>query len=343
MNGNQSISSFGDFWQDTQECWQRLPNKAFFFILLAAWLALFQFLGNSILGYLHTASLFQWMHNAYANPAADDGHGDFIPFLVVGLFWWKRRELLDSRLQLWMPGLPIVFLAMVLHIFAYIIQEPYFSIVALFMGIYGLMGMAWGLEWLRKSFFPFFLFVFCVPLGQHATVITFPLRVLVTWLVAGVSHFFGIDVIRAGTQLSDPFGTFQYDVAAACSGIHSLVANFLLATVYGFFTFRSTWKRLFIMALALPFAILGNLLRLLMVIFAAEIGGKKWGDYVHDNFFTSLMPYVPAFIGLLLVGYWLENRERKKNSAKSRTTTSDSQSGQPPHKLGNASLAPDKR
>jgi hypothetical protein len=27
---------------------------------------------------------------------------------------------------------------------------------------------------------------------------------------------------------------------------------------------------------------------------------------VHDNWITSLVPYVPAFLGVLLVGYWLE-------------------------------------
>lgn len=295
------------------DCWKQLPNKTFFFVLLIAWLALFQFLGNSILGYIHQPSLFNWMKAAYGGTSdgADDSHGKFIPILVIGLFWWKRHELLDSRLNLWMPGLLILILGMILHILAYTIQEPHFSIVALFVGIYGIMGMAWGPEWLRKSIFPFFIFAFSVPLGAHAAIITFPLRLLVSWLVEVVSHFFGIGVIRAGTQLYDPSGTFQYDVAAACSGIRSLVANFLLATVYAFFTFRSTWKRLLLMALALPFAVLGNLLRLLMVIVAAEFGGQKWGDYVHDNGITSLMPYVPAFIGLFLVGHWLEKYEEK--------------------------------
>ena len=318
MNGNESIKTFGDFWQDTVKCWERLPNKGFFFILLAAWLAIFQFLGNSILGYVHTPSLFQWMYIAYNNPAADDGHGNLIPFLVLGLFWWKRHELLDSRFQLWTPGLLLVFMAMALHVLAYIVQEPYFSIVALFMGVYGLMGMAWGREWLRKSFFPFFLFAFSVPLGAHAAIITVPLQLLITWLVEMVAHFFGIGVIREGTLLINPSGSFQYDVEPACAGIRSLVANFLLATAYAFFTFRSTWKRLFIMALALPFAILGNLLRLLMVIFTAEVAGQEWGNRVHDNFFTSLMPYVPAFLGLFLVGNWLEKREAESKSAEKR-------------------------
>lgn len=313
MNGNQPIKTFEDFRQDTADCWKRLPNKDVFFVLLAAWLALFQFLGNSILGYVHTPSLFHWMKEAYntSNQAADDGHGKFIPFLVLGLFWWKRHELLSSRLHLWMPGLLFLISGMVLHILAYTIQEPHFSIVALFLGIYGIMGMAWGPEWLRKSFFPFFIFAFSVPLGAHGQILTFPLRMLVTWLVEAISHLFGINVIRAGTQLFDPSGTFQYEVAPACSGIRSLVANFLLATVYGFVTFRPTWKRLFLMALAFPFAVLGNLLRLLMVIIAAEMGGQKWGDYVHDNTITSLMPYVPAFIGLFVIGGWLEKCPEK--------------------------------
>jgi exosortase len=315
MNGNKSIKTFGDFWQDTVECWERLPNKSFFFILLVAWLAIFQFLGNSILGYVHTHSLFSWVYDSTTNGENDDSYCSFVPFLVIGLFWWKRHELLDSRTHLWGPGLVFLIGAMVLHIVGYAIQLPQLSIIAFFVGIYGIMGMAWGKEWLRRSWFPFFLFAFAMPISAHLTFVTFNLRLLVTWLVEIISHFFGIGVIRQGTQLVDPTGAFQYDVAAACSGIRSLVANFLLATVYAFFSFRSTWKRLFIISLALPFAILGNLLRLLMVIVAAEIGGQKLGDYFHDNFFTSLMPYVPAFIGLLLVGSWLERREARSADA----------------------------
>jgi exosortase len=308
MSENQQIRTFDDFMRDTADCWKRLPNKTFFFVLLAGWLALFQFLGNSILGYIHTPSLFSWMYEAYNSPnkAADDSHGNFIPFLVIGLFWWKRRELLDSRLQLWLPGFFILLVGMVLHILAYTVQEPHFSIVAMYIGIYGLMGMAWGPQWLRNSIFPFFIFIFSVPLGQHGQYITFPLRLLVTWLVEVVSHFFGIGVIRNGTGLYDPLGTFQYDVAAACSGIRSLITIFLLATVYGFFTFRSWWKRILLIALAFPFAVLGNLMRLMMIIVVAEIGGQKWGDFVHENFITSLLPYIPTFIGLFLVGHWLE-------------------------------------
>jgi exosortase len=313
MNETLDNKSRINYWQDTVDCWRRLPNKAFFFVLLAAWLALFQFLGNSILGYIHTPSLFSWLVNEYDNPSADDAHGNFIPFLVVGLFWWKRRELLALPLKLWWPGLLILAAGLVLHVVGYAIQQPYLSIAALFMGIYGLMGLAWGRDWLRNSLFPFFLFIFSFPLGQRAEFITFPLRQLVSWLSEKVAHWvLGIDVIRSGTQLFDPSGSYGFDVEAPCSGMRSLIAIFLLATIYGFFIFRSPWKRLLLMALALPFAVLGNLLRMLLIITTAEFGGQQAGNYVHESSIFSLVPYLPAMAGLLLVGRWLENRELKE-------------------------------
>ena len=317
MNENPDNERRINYWQDTVDCWHRLPNKAFFFALLAAWLALFQFLGNAILGYVHTPSLFAWMIGAYNSPSSDDGHGNFIPFLVVGLFWWKRRELLALPLNLWWPGLLILLAALMLHVAGYAIQQPYLSIAALFAGIYGLMGLAWGPAWLRNSLFPFFLFIFSVPLGQRAEFITFPLRQLVSWLSEQVAHWIlGIGVIRVGTQLFDPSGSYGFDVEAPCSGMRSLIAIFLLATVYGFFVFRSPWKRLSLMALALPLAVLGNLARMLLIIMAAELGGQSWGNYVHEGGplgIISLVPYLPAMAGLLLAGRWLENRELKKS------------------------------
>jgi uncharacterized membrane protein YtjA (UPF0391 family) len=211
MNETPNSESRLNWWQDTVDCWHRLPNKAFFFALLAAWALLFQYWGNSILGYVRTPSLFSWMHGQYNNPNADDGHGNFIPFLVIGLFWWKRRELLAQPLKLWWPGLLILLAALLLHVAGYAAQQPYLSIAALFAGIYGLMGLAWGTAWLRQSLFPFFLFMFSIPLGQRAEIITFPLRQLVSRLSELVAHWvLGINVIRAGTQLFDPSGSYGF-------------------------------------------------------------------------------------------------------------------------------------
>jgi exosortase len=319
MNETPDNKPQQDWRQDTVDCWHRLPNKTFFFALLAAWLALFQFLGNSILGYIHTPSLFQWMYGAYNNPNPDiaESHGNFIPFLVAGLFWWKRKELLALPLKMWWPGILILAAAMSLHILAYVVQQPRFSVVALFMGIYGLMGLAWGREWLRHSSFPFFFFAFSIPLAGLADYITFPLQQLVSFLTEKTAHLIGIGVIRVGTQLFDASGTYGFDVQAPCSGIRSLIAIFLLATIYAFMSFRSPWRRIFLMALAFPFAVLGNLLRMMFIIVAAEMGGQSWGIYVHEGGplgIISIVPYAPAIIGLIIVGRLMEKSDEKKHA-----------------------------
>ena len=320
MNGNQTKPAPADWRADTADCWRRLPNKSIFFTLLAAWALLFQFFGNSILGYVHTPSLFEWLFNLYnlGNDENDNSYCNIIPFLVTGIFWWKRRELLALPLQLWWPGLPLLAAALALHILGFVVQQPLVSVIALLAGIYALMGLAWGREWLRHSSYPFFLFVFSIPMAAYMNFILFPLRLLVCWLVEMVAHLFGIEIIRQGTQLIDPSGTFQYEVAAACGGMRSLIAVFLLATVIAFGLLRSPGRRIFLMVLALQFAVLGNMLRLLAIIVAAEMGGQKWGNYIHEGGpfgIISLLPYIPGIIGLLWAGRWLENREARNKSA----------------------------
>jgi exosortase len=305
-----------DFRIQFMECWQRLPNKGFFLVLLVAWLALFQFLGNSTLGYVSTPSLLSWMKAVYvSNPDAngsDDSHGKLVPFVVLALFWWKRKQLLAQPLRTWWPGLLLVALGLALHVLGYMAQQPRISIVALFTGIYGLMGLAWGPQWLRESFFPFCLFAFCVPLGWLAVNITFPLRLLVCRIVELISgYLLQIDIRRVGTALIDPTGHYQYDVAAACSGIRSLFATVAVAIIYAMLGYRAWWKRGVLIAAALPLAVLGNVVRMLSIIIAAEIWGQDAGNYVHEGGpfgVLSLLPYVAAFAGLLLLGNWLRER-----------------------------------
>jgi len=302
-----------DFRLEFADCWQRLPNKAFFFILLIAWLALFQFLGNSTLGYISTPSLLKWMY-IVLRPSMDTGendssYGSIMPLVVLVLFWWKRKQLLALKLDLWWPGLLLLGLALALHVAGYMVQQPCVSIVALFAGIYALTGLAWGRAWLRDSFFPFFLFAFCVPLGWSAVSITFPLRLLVCRLVEWIcGYILQIDIVREGTALMDPAHHYQYDVAPACSGIHSLFATGAVAIIYAFLSFRTGWRRLLLIASAVPLAVLGNVVRMLTIVIAAEIWGQKGGDYVHEGGpfgVLSLLPYIPAFAGLMLIGHWL--------------------------------------
>jgi len=66
------------------------------------------------------------------------------------------------------------------------------------------------------------------------------------------------------------------------------------------------------MAMAFPLAILSNLVRLLCIIVAAEIGGQSAGNAVHDGGplgIWSLLPYIPAIAGVMWLGNFLEKRK----------------------------------
>lgn len=290
-------------WAEFISYWRRLPNKGMLIPLLAAWLMLFQFFGNGVRGYFDTPSIFVWMFRTYnGGSVTDDSHGNLVPFVVLWLMWWKRNELIAAPLRSWTPGMGIVVVGLALHLFGFAVQYTPISIVGLFTGLYGLMGLTWGPAFLRASFFPFVLFIFSVPLGRVVEPITFNLRLLMSGIVEFVARgVFGIDVVRHGTGLFDGAGgpdAFQYDVAAACSGLRSLWAMFILATAYGYVMFRNTWPWVALMAVAFPLAVIGNAFRLLLIIVVAKLAGKGWGNWIHENPIFSLLPYVPVTFGL---------------------------------------------
>ena len=311
------------FWTELMSYWRRLPNTGLFLALLGAWLLLFQFLGNGVRGYFDTPSIYVWMFHAYnGGNVTDDSHGNIVPFVVLWLMWWKRKELVAGPLRSWTPAMVIVVLGLVLHLFGFAVQYTPISVAGLFTGLYGLMGLAWGPAFLRASFFPFVLFIFSVPLGRVAEPVTFNLRLLMSGVVEFVARgVLGIEVVRQGTGLFDAAGGFQYDVAAACSGLRSLWAMFILATAYGYVTFRNTWPWVALRAAAFPLAVIGNAFRLLLIIVVAKLAGKTWGDWVHENPIFSLLPYVPVTFGLAWMTQWLTKlcealaRERAKELA----------------------------
>src|ERR1700722_9182898 len=260
------VQGLREFPPEFARCWHDLPKKGVFFLLLSVCLLFFQYLGNATFGYVDTTSIMYWMYNAYNNIQSDgpDSHGNHIPFVVLVLFWLKRKELLALRNRAWAPGLLLLAGALFLQLVGYSVQQPLISIVAMFAGIYALMGLAWGPQWLKASFFPFFLFAFCIPMSALAEPIAFPLRNLAAKIVVLLSNgLLGFNVIREGTMLFNSKHTYSYEIATACSGLRSLVATFAIATIYGFLNFDKAWKRILMMAAAFPLAVIGNVLRLL--------------------------------------------------------------------------------
>ena len=306
-------SALEEFRREFPIVWKNIPYKGVFVSLLVGWVLLFEFFGNSTFGYVQTHSLFMWMFWLY-EVSPDDEHGLFIPLLVLALLWWKRKDFTGLRAQPWLPGLALVAAALLLHIIGFLAQQVRISIAAFYFGIYALIGAVWGVSALRRTFFPMCLFAFALPLGTLAETITFPLRLFATAVTGGIANsILGIGVITQGTLIYDSSGAFQYEVAAACGGLRSLTAIMALCTIFGFMNFNRMRNRLILIAAGIPLAILANMSRLLGLIVISEAFGKDIGMKAHDSTWFSLLPYVPAIIGVVLLGHWLRERPKDEN------------------------------
>ena len=320
-------SALVEFQREFAIVWKSLPYKGVFVFLLVPWVLLFEFFGNSTLGYINSHSLFAWTFYSYRN-SPDDEHGLFIPFLVLALFWWKRDELRKIKGEPWLPALFLVAFALVLHIAGYVGQQTRISIAAFYFGIYAMIGLVWGFAALKASFFPMCLFAFALPLGTLAETITFPLRLMATTVTGSIANtVLGIDVSYNGTRIFDPSGTFQYEVAAACGGLRSLTAVLAICTIFGFMNFKRARNRFVLILAGIPLAILANMSRLLGLIIISEAFGQEVGMKAHDSTWFSLVPYVPAIVGVVLLGHWL--REQSPGSDVERPALESSAQLQP--------------
>ena len=307
--------------------------------------ALFQFFGNANHGYIDTSSLFHWWGYQWWNPGSETEHGWLILALSGWLLWRNLRqvegqesrvesrnpksETLDSGLStldcIW-PAFAAMAGGLALHAVGFAVQQARISVVALLFFIWGVLALGGGRRWRRASAFPLTFMAFAIPLNVLDSV-GFWLRMGVSSASAGLAHAAGIGVLQNGTQLLAPDGRYQYDVAAACSGVNSLMALAALSLLMGYLTFRPWWLRGLVLLLCGPFAYLGNLARISSIIFAAQWGGQWWGDAAHTvmgyGVFVIVLGGELAAVGLLrrfVRPAWLvEDGERKTEDGGRKT------------------------
>jgi len=260
----------------------------------------FQFAGNATLGYIHTRSLFYWWSIQWFDPAAETQHGMLILLVALWLLWRNLRVQGSPAAAAESFGrapLVAMLLGLALHLAGYAVQQTRVSIVALLVFTWGVLALAGGKRWGKAAVFPLVFVLLAVPVSFVDT-LGFNLRLAVAQHSFILAQKLGVALVRNGTQLLSADGRFQYDVAAACSGIRSLVALLALALLVGYLGLRSWFARLALAAACLPYVVVGNIVRVLVIVFAAEKFGPETGSKVHE---TSGVIVFLVVLGLLLL------------------------------------------
>lgn len=251
---------------------------------LASGFAVFHWFGNGLFGWVKSVSLFWWWVSQWLDPVAESEHGWLILGLALWLFWRNvRSEPAPDNGRATGPAVAAMVGGLAIHLLGYAMQQARISIVGLLLFSWGVVALAGGQRWGRAAAFPMLFMMFAIPLNVLDTA-GFYMRMGVIEVAYRGAHLVGIEVLRNGTQLLSPDGAYSYDVAAACSGMRSLMALAALSLLLGYLNFRSWGVRLLIGLLCFPYAFVGNVARIFAIIVAAEWKGQAAGAVVHEWF-----------------------------------------------------------
>lgn len=262
-----------------------------------------------------------WMWDWGNTP--DWEHCVIVPALSIGILYLRREQFAKLEVQ---PapiagGLALLGAAL-LYWLGYkidVLQVSFLIMHAcLLAAVLWLFGwkVLWGLS------FPLAFLFFAWPLPAFDD-IAFQLRMVMTSLSFGFLDLTGMDVIRQGTAIvsgADPVRglaqgeLFQVDIANPCSGIRSLFALIMVSALFAYFTEKLNWKRWGLFLCAVPLAIFGNFVRILMLTYGTILFGSEFaiGSEVDPSFFhmfAGFMVFAAALAGLLMVARildWIE-------------------------------------
>jgi exosortase len=171
--------------------------------------------------------------------------------------------------------------------------------------------------WKMASFaiFPLFIMLFSVQWGLGSSIISTHLRILSTDLACRFINFTGklwdIQVIRQGTNVSlVNVPDVQFDVAAPCSGLQSLIMTSVLCLVMAYFSLKTWWKRAVMVLLIAPIAVLNNSLRIVLIAYCGSFFtflehklnlSEGWGRNVAFGAFHEYPGVVVYTLGFIMI------------------------------------------
>jgi exosortase len=168
-------------------------------------------------------------------------------------------------------------------------------------GVYG-VGLAMlqarlGVKLMIRNWFPFLYLASVIPPPEYILVhMTAPLKQFVSqvsteWLAA-----FGLPVARQGVTIF--VAQYQLLVEDACSGMNSIIGIIAITLLYVYLTRGSSWRySLLLTLLAVPIAIVANILRIMTLILLTY----NFGDRVAQGFLHYTAGFFLFAMALLLV------------------------------------------
>lgn len=195
----------------------------------------------------------------------DYSHGFAIVPLVLYFLWKGRDRLAAEPVRGANAGLALAVLTLLCYVVARRAEMQTAASLSMVLFIWGGVIYLFGYRTFRLCLFPLLLLFFMIPVpAQIIAALTIPLQLIVTKASVALASLCGVPIYHEGNVIHLPNGTFE--VVQACSGLRSIMALLTLGAVVSYLTLRSTFLRVTLFVLAVPIAILVNIIRVFVLV-----------------------------------------------------------------------------
>ena len=239
----------------------------------------------------------QWISNDnYA-------HGFFIFPVSIFLLWMRkdRIQAAERKPESW--GLLLVLIGLTGAMGGYLLQIKYIGMWSLIPTLAGGILALHGRQLWKIVQFSVWFLLFADPIpNSFLGPLTGEIQGLSTTGAAAIMATLGYPVLQHANVLQVPGASLE--VATACSGFHKLISLLAFAAIYGHLFLDSFGKRSLLVLMAIPIALLVNVLRICSLVAATIYGGLPVLHALHDP--AEIVAIGLSFVLFVLAGKKLE-------------------------------------
>lgn len=233
-------------------------------------------------------------------------HGPIVLFTGLWLLWrlWPEAQLLATpppavfAMIGLLATLPLYLLARIAQIVEVQGYMMYAVVLATTYAVIGLPAM-------RRLWFPLLYLAFMFPLPDTlVAALTGSLKTGISHAAVAFLYQFGYPIGSAGVTIQ--VGQFQLLVAAACSGLNSIVALTAISLFYVYMRHQADWRyALLLTVLILPVAIFTNFVRvLILILLTYHAGDAAAQGFLHN--FAGLTMFTIALLTIFALDSAIE-------------------------------------
>ncbi|MEN6371940.1 MAG: exosortase/archaeosortase family protein [Armatimonadota bacterium] len=193
-------------------------------------------------------------------------HGPIVPVLAGVMVWLRRDKLSGIKASGSWLGLPILLLGCVMYLTTVMFAwKPLYG-VAFFLAVIGVVWSTVGYRALKGLLAPIVFLITMIPLPSYfLDKITGKFTLIASALAAGVFQIAGHSITREGNVLLSPDFPAPLVVGGACSGLKLFIALVMSSIFLMFVLEGARVRKLLLLAMSLPFAIILNGLRIILI------------------------------------------------------------------------------